>query len=218
MPSTAPICSSGNWWPSAARIWARLISRDGCKPLEQSASTALRSDLDKWTSIRCMALIYGPLLTCQHTSSQPIGTLKPPPSHPRATPEPPSSHPRATLKPPPSHPQATLKLPRGSGTARLETAMPGQFAVSHPTEATLKRGVNESASVWAQKMALPLQLFQGRVAVLVIRRLIGFGAEDLPGAGVLPVVIGAGGSVNLGASGVVVEALVAEHRVAALLG
>src|SRR5664280_66249 len=68
IPSTAPICSSGNWWPSAARIWARLISRDGCKPLERSASTALRSDLDKWISIRCMAPIYGPLLTCQCTS------------------------------------------------------------------------------------------------------------------------------------------------------
>src|ERR1035441_6900823 len=66
-PSTAPICSSGNWWPSAARIWARQISRDGCKPLERSALTALRSDLDKWISIRCMALKYRPLLTCQCT-------------------------------------------------------------------------------------------------------------------------------------------------------
>ena len=52
---------------SAARIWARQISRDGCKPLERSALTALRSDLDKWISVRCMGLIYGPLLTCQCT-------------------------------------------------------------------------------------------------------------------------------------------------------
>ena len=51
------------------------------------------------------------------------------------------------MKLPSGYPVAP-QAPRSHSRLRPE----GYFAVSHPNETTLKRGVNESASVWAQKM------------------------------------------------------------------
>src|SRR4030042_580979 len=50
-PSTAIIWLSGTFWSSAARMWARLISRAMCNPFARNTSSSFRSFLVKQSSV-----------------------------------------------------------------------------------------------------------------------------------------------------------------------